>query len=285
MKSEDTFILTLSCPDRLGIVSKISTFLADHQGFILELAQFGDTQTGRFFLRSVFSYKENPLTIEQFTLCFRPIAQELKLEWSLHSPQKKTRTLILVSSLSHCLNDLLHRVSNQSLGLDVVAVGSNHENLRSLTENAQIPFHYWPILDQDKQSQEQKIASFVEDEQIELVILARYMQILSPDLTQKLKGKAINIHHSFLPSFKGAKPYHQAYEKGVKLIGATAHYVSDELDEGPIIEQEVLRVNHTFSAEKLVEVGKDIEQVVLARAIQLHIERRVFLNGRKTVIF
>lgn len=285
MKNKETFILTLSCQDRKGIVAEVTQFLSQHDGFIWELAQFGDIQTGKFFLRCVFSYENAPLTAAQFTLCFRPIATSLNLEWNLYPAQAKPRTLILVSALGHCLNDLLHRTLNQTLPLDIVGVGSNHEDLRFLADQANIPFHYWPILHKDKRRQEEEIEAFIEKEKIELVILARYMQILSPHLTQKLKGKAINIHHSFLPSFKGAKPYHQAFEKGVKLIGATAHYVSDDLDEGPIIEQEVLRVNHTHSPEKLVELGKDIERVVLARAIQAHIEHRVFLNGSKTVVF
>lgn len=276
-------ILTLSCKDRLGIISKITTFLSQHNGFILEMAQFGDVSTGRFFMRCVFEFQKNPLSFEQFAAYFAPVANELELSWELHDPLQKPRVLLLVSTQGHCLNDLLHRSQSGSLPMEVAAVGSNHEILSEMARWYKIPFHHWPMT--QKETQEEKIASLVKRENIDLVVLARYMQILSPELTRKLSGKAINIHHSFLPSFKGAKPYHQAFDRGVKLIGATAHYVSDELDEGPIIDQEILRVDHTHSAQQLVELGRDIESYVLARAIKYHIEHRVFLNDHKTVIF
>jgi len=276
-------ILTLSCKDRLGIVSRISTFLSQHDGFILELAQFGDTSTGRFFMRCVFEFQKRPLPLELFRRDFSPIAQELDLTWNLYDPLQNPRVLILVSTQGHCLNDLLHRSQSGNLPMEVAAVVSNHETLSEMTRWYQLPFYHWST--EDKKAQEEQIASLVDREQIDLIILARYMQILSADLTRKLSGKAINIHHSFLPSFKGAKPYHQAYDRGVKLIGATAHYVSDELDEGPIIDQEVLRVDHTHTPQQLVELGRDIESFVLARAVKYHIERRIFLNGNKTVIF
>ena len=276
-------ILTLSCKDQLGIVSKITTFLAQARGFILELSQFGDTSTGRFFMRCVFEFQENALSQKEFAAQFNSVAEELDLDWALHDPLQKTRVLLLVSTQGHCLNDLLHRVQSNRLAVEVAAVVSNHETLKEMTRWYNIPFYHWPAA--DKQAQEAKIAQLVEKEEIELVVLARYMQILSGDLTRKLAGKAINIHHSFLPSFKGAKPYHQAYERGVKLIGATAHYVSDELDEGPIIDQEILRVDHTQTPEQLVELGRDVEAHVLARAIKYHTENRVFLNGHKTVVF
>jgi formyltetrahydrofolate deformylase len=276
-------ILTLSCKDRLGIVSKITSFLAQHHGFILELSQFGDTSTGRFFMRCVFEFQKHALSSDSFAAQFKPVAEELELDWALHDPLQKPRVILLVSTQGHCLNDLLHRVQSGRLPIEVAAVISNHETLREMTEWYQIPFHYWPAT--NKEAQEEKIIQLVEKEKIELVVLARYMQILSADLTQKLAGKAINIHHSFLPSFKGAKPYHQAYARGVKLIGATAHYVSDELDEGPIIDQEVQRVDHTHTPEQLVEMGRDIEAFVLARAIKYHTEQRVFLNGNKTIVF
>lgn len=276
-------ILTLSCNDRLGIVSRISAFLAQNQCFIIELSQFGDTTTGRFFMRCVFDFQGKILDLATFQERFKGVAEELELTWALHDPLKKTKTLLLVSTQGHCLNDLLHRVQSNRLPIEVAAVVSNHPILADMTRWYNIPFHHWPAT--DKRVQEEKIAHLVEEQGIELIVLARYMQILSPELTRKLSGKAINIHHSFLPSFKGAKPYHQAYERGVKLIGATAHYVSDELDEGPIIDQEVLRVDHTRTAEELVELGKDIEAFVLARAIKSHTEHRVFLNGNKTVVF
>jgi formyltetrahydrofolate deformylase len=277
------WILTLSCKDRLGVVAKISSFLSHHNGFILEMAQFGDVTTGRFFMRCVFEFHKDPLSASQFTHHFEPAARELELEWKLHDLNQKPRVLLLVSTQGHCLNDLLHRSQSGTLPIEVAAVVSNHEILREMTDWYKLPFHYWPA--HDKEQQEHKIASLIEKENIELVVLARYMQILSGDLTRKLAGKAINIHHSFLPSFKGAKPYHQAYDRGVKLIGATAHYVSDQLDEGPIIDQEILRVDHTHTPQQLVELGRDIESFVLARAIKYHIEQRVFLNGNKTVIF
>ena len=276
-------ILTLSCKDRIGIVSKVTTFLTKHHGFILELSQFGDVATGQFFMRAVFEFQKTPLTNGEFALQFQSIAEELDLTWALHDPLQKPRVLLLVSKEGHCLNDLLHRCQTGSLPMEVAAVVSNHEILKEMTQWYKIPFHYWPS--QDKRAQEAKIGALVEEEGVDLVVLARYMQILSPELTQKLAGKAINIHHSFLPSFKGAKPYHQAFERGVKLIGATAHYVSDQLDEGPIIDQEVSRVDHTHTPHQLVELGKDVESVVLARAIKAHLEYRVFVNGNKTVIF
>jgi formyltetrahydrofolate deformylase len=275
------FIMTLSCEDSLGIVAKVSTFLAENRGFILELAQFGDLDTGQFFMRSVFDI---PLDAEELTERFQPVAKSLDLKWELHDSSIKPRVLLLVSTQGHCLNDLLHRASIQTLPIEIVAVASNHQNLREMTEWYKVPFFFFPT-SLGKEKQEEQILSLIDTQKVELTVLARYMQILSSNLSHKLYGKAINIHHSFLPSFKGAKPYHQAFERGVKLIGATAHYVSDELDEGPIIEQEVLRVDHTHTAEQLVELGKDIERIVLARAIKYHTEQRVFLNGRKTVIF
>ena len=280
-----TFVITLSCRDQLGIVAKISSFLAQQGGFILELAQFGDRATGRFFMRCVFQFQNTPLSPAQFAAQFHPIARDLDLQWQIHSLDEKPRVLILVSSQGHCLNDLLHRSQSGTLPIEVVAVASNHEDLKEMTEWYKIPFHHWPVTAQNKAEQELKILSLVEQERIDLVVLARYMQILSSELTQKLYGKAINIHHSFLPSFKGAKPYHQAFARGVKLIGATAHYVSDQLDEGPIIEQEILRVDHTHSPQNLVELGRDVECLVLARAVKYHAEHRVLLNEIKTIVF
>ncbi len=283
--SAKKFILTLSCPDRLGIVSKVSTFLYSREAFILEMAQFGDVSTGRFFLRTGFEFQGKTPSFAEFSSEFEPIAGELSLDWQLHDAGFRPKTLLLVSTQGHCLNDLLHRSRSGTLPIEVAAVASNHESLREMTEWYKIPFHFWPVSPENKEAQEAKILSLVEKEKIDLVILARYMQILSSSLTRKLAGKAINIHHSFLPSFKGAKPYHQAHERGVKLIGATAHYVSDELDEGPIIDQEVLRVDHTQTPAQLVELGRDIECLVLSRAIKYHSEQRVFLNGHRTVVF
>ncbi|MES2272659.1 MAG: formyltetrahydrofolate deformylase [Chlamydiota bacterium] len=282
---QQKFILTLSCIDRLGVVAEVSTFLARHSGFILEMAQFGDLSTGHFFMRCVFEFHKKPLTISQFSEQFKPIANELGLIWKISNSLEKPRVLLLVSTQGHCLNDLLHRSKSSSLQIQIAAVASNHEDLREVVDWYKIPFHFFPITPDKKEEQEAKIAALVDTLNIDLIVLARYMQILSPKLTQKLSGKAINIHHSFLPSFKGAKPYHQAFNHGVKLIGATAHYVSDILDEGPIIEQEVLRVDHTHTPQQLVELGRDIECQVLARAVKYHAEQRVFLNGNKTVVF
>ena len=276
------FILTISGPDRLGLVSKISTFLAERQGFILEQAQFGDVATGRFFMRCEFEFQSESFDRRSFTAAFDPIAKSLNLEWHLYGATDKPRTLLLVSKEAHCLNDLLYRMRHSAFPINVDGIASNHTDLNKMAEWYGIPFHYLPVKPETKSEQEKQIARLAKT--TDIVVLARYMQILSPELTKSLYGKAINIHHSFLPSFKGAKPYHQAFERGVKIIGATAHFVSDELDEGPIIDQEVIRVDHAHSIQELVMLGKDIEAFVLARAIKHIAERRVFLNGRKTVI-
>lgn len=276
------FILTLTGPDRLGLISTVTTFLASRRGFILEQAQYGDVSTGRFFMRCVFECQDEHFDPSSFKKGFDPIAKELKQEWHLYGFLEKPRTLILVSKEAHCLNDLLYRTRHNAFPIEVAGIVSNHPDLREMAEWYGIPFYHLPVKAETKPEQEMKIAALAE--QADLVVLARYMQILSPELTRSLYGKAINIHHSFLPSFKGAKPYHQAFERGVKLIGATAHFVSDELDEGPIIDQEVIRVGHAHSVQELVMLGKDIESFVLARAIKHLAERRVFLNSRKTVI-
>lgn len=276
------YVLTLCCPDRIGVVSKISTFLAENQGFILEMAQFGDLSTGKFFMRTVFTFENAPLSLDVFKEKFSLIAKQLELDWNLFDTSLKPRLLFLVSKEGHCLNDLLHKAHSETLPVEIPAVVSNHDIFQGLVGWYKIPFYHWPA--ENKIAQEEKILQLVEREKIDLVVLARYMQILSPGLTKALSGKAINIHHSFLPSFKGAKPYAQAFERGVKLIGATAHYVSDELDEGPIIEQEVIRVDHRSTIEDLKEIGRDIECTVLSRAIKYHIEQRIFINGNKTVV-
>ena len=276
------FILTISSPDQLGLVSKISSFLAERKGFIFEQAQFGDPETGRFFMRCVFEWQDESFDRASFVNSFAPLAKSLNLEWRLFGVEEKPRILILVSKEAHCLNDLLCRMRHNGFPIEVAGVASNHPDLKEIADWYTIPFHHLPVTPATKPEQEERIAHLAD--KADLVVLARYMQILSPHLTQRLYGKAINIHHSFLPSFKGAKPYHQAFERGVKLIGATAHFVSDELDEGPIIDQEVIRVDHAHSVQELVMLGKDIEAFVLARAIKHIAERRVFLNARKTVI-
>jgi formyltetrahydrofolate deformylase len=280
-----TYTLTLSCRDTLGIVAAVSGFLSEHGCFILESGQFGDLSTERFFMRTQFTLTRDGMSEATLLQAFYPIAERFAMEWQLRDSRVKPRLLLMVSKASHCLNDLLHRYASGTLQVTIPAVISNHEELRGLTEWYGIPYHYLPVTPDTKRTQEEAIAQLVEREQIDLVVLARYMQILSPFLVGKLAGKAINIHHSFLPSFKGAKPYHQAFDRGVKLIGATAHYVSDDLDEGPIIEQEVMHVDHAYTPQALEAAGRDIESRVLARAVRYHTENRVLVNAHKTVVF
>lgn len=282
--SANDYILTLSCPDRIGIVHAVSAVLLKHQGNILDAQQFGDPMTNRFFLRVHFELPQGAgVAATQSDL--DQLAQTFAMDLSLHDARKHARLLILVSKQGHCLNDLLFRVGSGQLKADIVAVASNHRDLEDMVRQQGIPFHYLPITPQTRHSQEQQILELVRKEQIELVVLARYMQILSTDLCRSLEGKAINIHHSFLPSFKGAKPYHQAHDRGVKIIGATAHYVTADLDEGPIIEQDIERVDHSFGPSELAKVGSDVETLVLSRAVRNHIEHRILLNGHRTVVF
>lgn len=282
MTQHPHYILTLSCRDTRGIVAAVSGFLAEHDGFIIESTQFGDPSTDRFFMRVHFAAPAGENLRQRFA---SDVAEPFAMDWQLHDAARKARVLVLVSKYQHCLNDLMYRHQTGQLPVEIVAVASNHEDARSMVEWHRIPYHHLPVTAATKAQQEAQILDIIEREQIDVIVLARYMQILSPELSAQLRGKAINIHHSFLPSFKGAKPYHQAYERGVKLIGATAHYVTDDLDEGPIIEQEVQRVDHSFSPETLTAVGQDIEALVLARALKYHVEHRVLLNGTKTVVF
>jgi formyltetrahydrofolate deformylase len=255
-------------------------------GFILEAAQFGDEDTCHFFQRIHFSC--GATTPDYATLCQRfsaEVSERFAMEFNLYDMAHKPKMLVMVSKMGHCLNDLLHRHQTGQLAVDIPAIVSNHPDMRRLADWHEIPFYHLPISPDKKREQEQQIEALIDKHAIDVVVLARYMQILSPELSEKLSGKAINIHHSFLPSFKGAKPYHQAHSRGVKLIGATAHYVTDALDEGPIIEQEVTRVDHTLSATDFVNMGQDIECRVLARAVKYHSEHRVLINGNKTVVF
>ncbi|HRX69941.1 MAG: formyltetrahydrofolate deformylase [Gammaproteobacteria bacterium] len=276
------YILTITCPDRVGIVAAVSGLLAAHDGNVIESDQFSDTESGRFFMRLVFDLDEatEPVLAEHFA----PLATQFRMDWHLHDPRRRLRVMILVSTAEHCLNDLLYRHRTGALPMDIVAIVSNHRELAHLAEWHAIPYHHLPVTPVTKPAQERQILDLVEQTGTELVILARYMQILSPELCTALEGQAINIHHSFLPGFRGARPYHQAYARGVKLIGATAHFVTANLDEGPIIEQEVERVDHAQTPEQLAAVGRDIENIVLARALHYYLERRVFLNGGKTVV-
>lgn len=286
MSDNTRYVLTLSCVDVSGIVAAVSGFLAQHDGFIIESTQFGDPYTQRFFMRVDFSAGGKTPSQDVLTQEFRTtIAEPFAMDWQLRDRSQKQRVVIMVSKYEHCLNDLLHRYRVGSLPIEIPAVISNHEDLRSIVEWHDVPFHYLPVTKDSKPQQEAKVWELIEASHADVVVLARYMQILSPELSHKLAGRAINIHHSFLPSFKGARPYHQAYERGVKLIGATAHYVTDDLDEGPIIDQEAVRVSHAQSPDDLVAMGRDIESVVLARALSYHAEHRVLMNGNKTVVF
>ena len=278
-------ILILSCTDRPGIVGAVGTFLATHQCNILESAQFGDSETQRFMMRVCFERLGGAPKEDALGSAFRAIADSYGMQWSLHDAQVRPRVLILVSKFDHCLNDLLYRYRVGALAMDPVAIVSNHRDTYRLAAAHDVPFHHLPVTPATRDAQEAKLAALIDETGAELVVLARYMQILSNDLCRRLEGRAINIHHSFLPSFKGAKPYHQAHARGVKLIGATAHYVTTDLDEGPIIEQEVARVDYMMDPDAMAALGRDVECVALARAVKYHIERRVFLNGSRTVVF
>jgi formyltetrahydrofolate deformylase len=277
------YILTLSCPDRPGIVHAVSGFLYERGGNIEEAAQYNDHDTGLFFMRVRFACDQ--LTADDLQAQLKFFCEPFKMDWRLHAADQPMRTVILVSREGHCLNDLLFRCKSGLLPLDIRAIVSNHRDFYQLAASYNVPFHHIPVSAATKAQAEARQLEIIQSESAELVVLARYMQILSDDLCRQLAGRAINIHHSFLPSFKGAKPYHQAHDRGVKLIGATAHYVTADLDEGPIIEQGVERVDHTHTVEGLTAAGRDTESLVLARAVKWHSEHRVLLNGHRTVVF
>ena len=278
-----TYILTLSCPDRTGIVHAVSGFLLERGGNIEEAAQYNDHDTGLFFMRVQFACDQ--IRADALREQLGELAKTFQMQWNLHTTAQPMRTVIMVSKEGHCLNDLLFRWKSGLLPLDIRAIVSNHREFYQLAASYNVPFHHTPFTADTKAQVEAKQYEIIQAEGAELVVLARYMQILSDDLCRKLSGRAINIHHSFLPSFKGAKPYYQAHDRGVKLIGATAHYVTADLDEGPIIEQDVARVDHSKTVEDLTTLGRDTESQVLARAVKWHSEHRVLLNGHKTVIF
>lgn len=278
------FVLTLSCPDRKGIVAAVSRFLLEQDCNIMDSAQFGDPDNGRFFLRMVF-LAERATDVAGLHAAFGPIAATFEMQAEFNDVARKVRTLVMVSKFGHCLVDLLYRHRIGALPIEIAKIISNHRDLEDVAVAHGVPFVYLPVDRTNKAQQEDVLLQTLEAEKIDLVVLARYMQILSPDLCARLAGRAINIHHSFLPSFQGARPYSQAHGRGVKLIGATAHYVTAELDEGPIIEQAVERVTHALSPEDYAAVGQDIESVVLARAVKWHAEHRILPNGRRTVIF
>ena len=280
-----TFILTITCPDTFGIVAGVTSFLAEEGAFVNKLEQFGDPQSNRFFMRVKFDAGRALRTKAEFADKFASIADKFTMQWELHDFHRKPKVLLMVSKFGHCLNDLLHRVASNNVHIEIPAIVSNHEDMRGIVEWYGIPYYHLPVTKETKATQEAKLLDIVDEHDADLVGLARYMQVLSTDLCRELEGRCINIHHSFLPSFKGAKPYHQAHSRGVKLIGATAHYVTADLDEGPIIHQAIEHVDHTMTAEDMVEIGRDIESVVFSRAIQMHCEHRVFRNGSKTVVF
>lgn len=280
------YILTASCKAAIGIVAAVAGFLAQRDCYICALEQFDDDSTERFFMRAVFRPTSETAGIEVIREQFRPeVGARLEMDWAIHDPEVPVKTVIMVSRYDHCIDDLLYRRRNGELNMEVAAVVSNHIDLRPMVEREGIRFVHLPVTRDTKARQEARLLEILEETGAELVVLARYMQILSDDLSRRLAGRCINIHHSFLPGFKGAKPYHQAYDRGVKLIGATAHYATPDLDEGPIIEQVVTRVDHNFKPEQLVRVGRDNECLALAAAVKFHIERRVFVDGNKTIVF
>jgi len=283
------YILTISCLDQRGIVHRVSGFLADHGCNIIDSAQFGDAQSKLFFMRVHFSSEDAGMSDDTLHADFAELGASLNMDWELNDAGKKPRVMLMVSKIGHCLNDLLFRYKSGLLPVEIPAIVSNHTDFYQLAASYNIPFHHLPLAagapEEAKLAQEARILEIVEANKVDLVVLARYMQILSPSMCAALKGRAINIHHSFLPSFKGAKPYYQAHDRGVKLIGATAHFVTSDLDEGPIIEQGVERVDHSMGPDTLTAIGRDIESVVLARAVKWFTEHRILLNGHKTVIF
>jgi formyltetrahydrofolate deformylase len=280
------YILTITCPDTTGLVAAVSGFLRDQKCFIDESFQYGDPATQRFFMRAVFTRSPGSPPPDDLARRFREeVGVPFGMVCEIVSAAYRPRVLVAVSKFGHCLHDLLHRWHSGQMPIDVVGVFSNHEDMRSIVEWHGIPYHYLPVAPGGKDAQESAWLKIVDDAAVDLVVLARYMQVLSARTAAKLSGHCINIHHSFLPSFMGAKPYHQAYTRGVKIIGATAHYVTDGLDEGPIIEQAVERVDHSHSVADMIAVGRDLENVVLSRAVRYHAERRVLLNGQKTVVF
>jgi formyltetrahydrofolate deformylase len=278
-------VVRLQCPDRPGIVHAVSGFLVDQSANIVQSQQFGDMETGRFFLRMHFELIGAQTPVDVLRTRFLPVAEAFDMAWEMWDADAPYQTLIMVSRFGHCLNDLLFRWRSGALQITIPAIVSNHRDFEGLAASYGIPFHHIPVTPETKPDAEKRLLELVDELGIHLVVLARYMQVLSDETCKVLSGRAINIHHSFLPSFKGARPYHQAHQRGVKLIGATAHYVTSDLDEGPIIEQDVARVDHNYTAEQLVAAGRDVESSVLSRAVRWHSESRVMLNGSKTVVF
>jgi len=285
MSSTRRYILTLTCPDRVGIVAAVSGLIAQHQGWIVEASHHADEPAKRFFLRQEIRADSLPFDVAALREKFVPIAAQYDMDWRISDSAVKKRVMVLVSKQEHCLYDLLARWQSKELDIDIPCVISNHETFRGLVEWHGIPFHHVPVMPDNKDAAYAEVQRLFEDYRCDTMVLARYMQILSPGLCRAYPGRIVNIHHSFLPSFIGAKPYHQAYARGVKLIGATCHYVTEDLDQGPIIEQDVIRIDHSDSPEDMVRYGKDIEKTVLARGLRYHLEDRVLTHGNKTVVF
>ncbi|KAK8926784.1 Formyltetrahydrofolate deformylase [Metarhizium anisopliae BRIP 53293] len=285
MPNDNDYILTLSCPDKPGIVHAVTAVFAAHGHNVLDLQQFSDPASRRFFMRVHFGPKAGAVTAEHLARPFDELAAAYEMAYDIRPVAQKMKVLIMVSKIGHCLNDLLFRMKTGQLKMEVPVIVSNHADYEPLAASYGIEFHHLPVTKDTKAQQEARVLELVRRHGIELVVLARYMQVLSPTLCEAMSGRIINIHHSFLPSFKGAKPYHQAYERGVKIIGATAHFVTADLDEGPIIEQRVARVDHSMGPQELVEEGSNVESQVLAAAVRWYADRRVFLNGSKTVVF
>ena len=281
------YVLTVTCPDRIGIVAAVTGFIAGHGGSVLEAAQHGDLSSGRFFLRIEVTAESLPFGPAVFREAFEPVAAEFAMDWQLSDSEVRKRVVLLVSKEDHCLADLLHRWRSGDIECEITSVISNHEDLRSFVEWHEIPFRWIPVPTDPagKEAAFHEIESIFVSERADVMVLARYMQILPAFLCDRHRGRIVNIHHSFLPSFAGSRPYHQAFARGVKLIGATCHYVTADLDEGPIIEQDTRRIDHADSPEELRRVGRDIERTVLARGLRWHLEDRVLLNGTKTVVF
>ena len=283
MRSARIYTLTISCPDRAGIIAAVSSFIAQYGGFIVEASYHTEHEMQRFFMRQEIRADSLPFGLSEFSEHFGGLAKEFSMDWHISDSAQKKRLVILVSKQDHCLNDLLHRWRTGELNVDIPCVISNHDDLRSFVEWHKIPFHYIEM--SDKESAFNTIADLFDSYNADTMVLARFMQIIPPKLCQRYPGQIINIHHSFLPSFVGAKPYHQAYQRGVKLIGATCHYVTDELDAGPIIEQDTVRIDHGDTVDDLVRYGRDIERTVLSRGVRYHVEDRVLVCGNKTIVF
>lgn len=279
------YVLTMSCPDRIGIVAAVTQFLAEHGGWIVEANYHADQKAGWFFMRQAILADSFRLTLEEFSNRFAPLADRFGMTWKISDSDRKKRLLICVSKQDHCLSDLFHRWKQPESSFDIVAVLSNHDDLRGFVEWHQVPFHHIPVAPEGNPEAFDEMGRLYEKYRGEVLILARYMRILPPVFCRRFERQIINIHHSFLPSFVGGRPYHQAYERGVKLIGATCHYVTEDLDAGPIIEQDVIRVDHDDDPEEMVRLGKDIEKIVLGRGVRYHVEDRILIHGRKTIVF